>query len=213
MSSPAGRRSTRTGMHPPTASVAMAHAAANEAAGEQGLEAVQTVMSNLEDIQFKADAEDFYDSVDGLKAAMDSDSVSSSQVQALLNLLATEAKGEVRTVAEAVETSVYSVLAAKDARVNQLKRSAELLQKDKDEALAMIKRQKTNPANVSSSEKAFDFEKERYGRFMGCLSDARYINLLPGEISHPGTDESTYADLLLKDASTDGDMPCSSSRR
>ena len=52
MSSPAGRRSTATGMHPPTASVAAAHAAANEAAGKQGLEAVQTVMGNLEDIQF-----------------------------------------------------------------------------------------------------------------------------------------------------------------
>ena len=35
MSSPAGRRSTATGMHPPTASVAAAHAAANEAAGKQ----------------------------------------------------------------------------------------------------------------------------------------------------------------------------------
>ena len=45
MSSPAGRRSTGTGMHPPTASVAAAraHAAANGAAGKQGLEAVQTM--------------------------------------------------------------------------------------------------------------------------------------------------------------------------
>ena len=53
---------------------------------------------------------------------MENDSVSSSQVQALLNLLATEAKGEVRSVAQAVETSVYStsVLAAKGASVNML---------------------------------------------------------------------------------------------
>ena len=43
MSSPAGRCSIGTGMHPPTASVAAAHAAENEAAGKQGLEAVQTV--------------------------------------------------------------------------------------------------------------------------------------------------------------------------
>ena len=78
----------------------------------------------LKEIQFEAEAEDFYDSVDGLKAAMESDTVSSSQVQALLKLLATEAKGEVRSVAQAVETSVYSVLAAKDASVNELKRSA-----------------------------------------------------------------------------------------
>ena len=142
MSSPAGRRSTVTGMHPPTVQVAAAHAAAHEAAGKQGLETVQTGMGNLEEIQFEAEAEDFYDSVDGLKAAMESDTVSSSQVQALLNLLATEAKGEVRSVAQAVETSNYSVLAAKDASVNELKRSAKLLQADKDEAIAMIKRQK-----------------------------------------------------------------------
>ena len=117
MSSPAGRRSTATGMHPPTASVAAAHAAANEAAGKQGLETVQTVVGNLEDIQFGEDAADFYDSISGLKTAMENDSVSSSQVQALLNLLATEAKGEVRSVAQAVETSVYSVLAGKDASI------------------------------------------------------------------------------------------------
>ena len=65
-------------MHLPTASVAAAHAAANEAAGKQGLDAVQTVMGNLEDIQFEADAEDYYDSVVGLKDAMESDTVSSS---------------------------------------------------------------------------------------------------------------------------------------
>ena len=162
-------------------------------------------MGNLEGIQFEADAEDFYDSVDGLKDAMENDTVSSSQVQALLKLLATEAKGEVRSVASAVETSVYSVLAATDASVNHLKRSTALLQKDKDEALAMIKRQKSNPTNVSSSEKAFDFEKERYDRFMGCLNEPRYINLLPGDISHSGTDDATYADLLLQDASSEGD--------
>ena len=69
----------------------------------------------------------------------------------------------------------------------------------------MIKRQKISPANVSGSEKAFEFEKERYDRFMGSLYDPRYINLLPGDISHAGTDESTYADLLLQEKSTDGD--------
>ena len=188
-------------MHPPTACIAAARAAANEAQGKQGLDTVQTVMGNLEDIQFETEAEDFCDSVDGLKDAMESDTVSSSQVQALLKLLATEATSEVRSVASAVETSIYSVLAAKDASVNHLKRSAALLQKDKDEALAMIKRHKKDPANVSSSEKAFDFERERYDRFVGCLNDPRYINLLPGDISHPGTDEATYADLLLQDAS------------
>ena len=110
MSSPAGRHSTGTAMHPPTASIPAAHAAANEAAGKRGLENVQTVMGNLEEIQFGEDPADFYDSVDGLEESMKNDTVSSSQVQALLNLLATEAKGEVRSVAQAVETSVYSVL-------------------------------------------------------------------------------------------------------
>ena len=87
-----------------------------------------------------------------------------------------------RSVASAVETSVYSVLAAKDASVNDLKRSAALLQQDNDAALAMIKRHghKKDPANVTSSEKSFDFEKQRYDCFMGCLNDPRYINLLPG---------------------------------
>ena len=127
------------------------------------------------------------------------------QVQALLKLLATEAKKEVRSIAEAVETGVYSVIAAKDSSVNDLKRSAALLQQDKDDALAMIKRQKTNPANVSSSEKSFDFEKQRYARVLTSLTDPKYINLLPGDISHTGTDEATYADLLLQDASSEGD--------
>ena len=65
---------------------------------------------------------------------MDNDTVSSSQVQTLLKLLATEAKKEVRSVAEAAETGVYSVTAAKDidASVNDLKRSAAMLQQDKD---------------------------------------------------------------------------------
>ena len=151
MNSPASRQSTATGIHPPTVSVAAARAAANEAAGKEGLEQVQTVMGNLEDISFSGDAADFYDSISGLKTAMENDSVSSSQVQALLNLLATEAKGEVRSVAQAIETSVYSVLAATDASINELKRSAKLLQADKDDAMAMLKRQKTNPANVSGS--------------------------------------------------------------
>ena len=113
-----------------------------------------------------------------------------------------------RSVSQAVETSVYSVLAAKDPSVNELKRSAKLLQADKDDAMAMLKRQKTNPlnpANVSGSEKAFDFEKERYERFLGALNDPRYINLIPGDISHTGTDESTYADLLLQETVSDGD--------
>ena len=40
-------------------------------------------MGNLKDIQFEVGAEDLYDSVDGLKDAyaMESDTVSSSQVQ------------------------------------------------------------------------------------------------------------------------------------
>ena len=63
---------------------------------------------------------------------MENDTVSSSQVQALLKFLATEAKKEVRPVAEAVETSVYSVIVARDASVNDLKRSAAMLQQDKD---------------------------------------------------------------------------------
>ena len=52
------------------------------------------------------------------------DKVSASQVQALLKLFATEAKKEVKSVADVVETSVYNVMAAKDAPVNDLKRSA-----------------------------------------------------------------------------------------
>ena len=42
MNSPAGRQSTGTATHPPTAAVTAARAAANEAAGKAGLEAVQT---------------------------------------------------------------------------------------------------------------------------------------------------------------------------
>ena len=53
-------------------------------------------MGNLEDINFTEDPKDLYDSISGLKEGIDNDSVSSSQVQALLNLLATEAKGGVR---------------------------------------------------------------------------------------------------------------------
>ena len=131
-SSPVGRRSTETTAHPPPASVAAARAAANEAFGKLGLTGIQTVMGNLEDIQFETEAEDVYDSVDGLQDAMSNDTVSSSQVQALLKLLATEAKKEVRSVAKAVETSVYCVIAEKDASVNDLKRSAAMLQQDKD---------------------------------------------------------------------------------
>ena len=40
---------------------------------------------------------------------------------------------------------------------------------------------------------------------MGALDDSQYINLLPGDISHAGTDESTYADLLLQETVSDGD--------
>ena len=41
-SSPAGRRSTETTMHPPPESVAAARVAANEAAGKLGLTGIQT---------------------------------------------------------------------------------------------------------------------------------------------------------------------------
>ena len=136
---------------------------------------------------------------------MANDAVSASQVQSLLKLLATEAEKEVKTVAKAVETSVYSVLAAKDASVNDLTMSAAMLQNDKDNALAMIKRQKNSPANVSSAEKAFDFEKACYDRNMGSLTDPKFNNLFPGNIAHAGTDEAAYADLLLQDASLDDD--------
>ena len=44
MNSPPGQQSTGTALHPPTAAVTAARAAANEAAGKAGLEAVQTVM-------------------------------------------------------------------------------------------------------------------------------------------------------------------------
>ena len=81
-SSPAGRRSTATTAHPPPASVAAARAAANDAAGKLGITGIQTVMGNLEDIQFETEAEDLYDSVDGLKDAMESDTVSSMFLQA-----------------------------------------------------------------------------------------------------------------------------------
>ena len=82
----------------------MARATANEPPGKQGLTGIQTVIGNLEGLQFETEAEDLYASVGGLKEAMANDSVSSSQVQASLKLLATEANKEVRSVAEAVET-------------------------------------------------------------------------------------------------------------
>ena len=47
-SSPAGRRSTQTDMHPPSASVAAARAAANEAAGKLGLTGIQTKYTRCE---------------------------------------------------------------------------------------------------------------------------------------------------------------------
>ena len=205
MNSPAGQQSTGTALHPPTAAVTAARAAANEAAGKAGLEAVQTVMGDLEDLKFGVDPEDFCDSIPGFRESMGNDSVSSSQVQALLNLFATEAKGEVKSAAQAVENRVYSVLAAKDASVNDVKRTADLLQQDKDDALLMLKRQKLNPANVSGSEKSFNVEKERYDKYMGFLYNPRFFSLLPGDISHAGTDESVYADLLLQETSNDVD--------
>ena len=205
MSSPAGRQSTGTAMHPPTAAITAARAAVNEAAGKAGLEAVQTVMGDLEDLSFSQVPEDFYESIPGFKEAMGTDTVSSSQVQALLNLFVTETKGEVRSAAQAVENRVYSVLAAKDASVNDLKRTADLLQQDKDDALLMLKRQKLNPANVSGSEKAFNEKKERYDKIMGLLYDPKFFSLLPGDIAHAGTDGSVYADLLLQDRASDVD--------
>ena len=205
MNSPAGQQSTGTATHPPTAAVTAARAAANEAAGKAGLEAVQTVMGDLEDLKFGVDPEDFCDSIPGFKESMGNDSVSSSQVQALLNLFATEAKGEVRSAAQAVENRVYSVLAAKDASVNDLKRTADLLQQDKDDALLMLKRQKLNPANVSGSEKQFTAKKEWYDKILGLLYDPKFMNLLPGDIAHAGTDESQYADLLLQETASDVD--------
>lgn len=68
----------------------MARAAANESAGKPGLSGIQTAMGNLEGIQFETEAADLYDSVGGLKEAIENDSVSSSQVQASLKLLATD---------------------------------------------------------------------------------------------------------------------------
>ena len=84
-------------------------------------------------------------------------------------------RGEVRSAAQAVENRVYSVLAAKYASVNDLKRTEDLLQQDKDDALLMLKRQKLNPANVSGSEKSFNVEKERYDKFMGVLYNPRFF--------------------------------------
>ena len=40
---------------------------------------------------------------------------------------------------------------------------------------------------------------------MGSLNDPKYIKLLPGDISHTGTDEATYADLLLQDTTSEGE--------
>ena len=40
---------------------------------------------------------------------------------------------------------------------------------------------------------------------MGSLYDPRYTNLLPGDISHTGTDECAYADLLLQETVSDVD--------
>ena len=108
MNSPACQQSTGTATHPPTAAVTAARAAANEAAGKAGLEAVQTVMGDLEDLSFTQGPEDFYDSIPGFKESMGNNTVSSSQVQALLNLFVTETKGEVRSAAQAVENRVYS---------------------------------------------------------------------------------------------------------
>ena len=69
----------------------------------------------------------------------------------------------------------------------------------------VVKRQKNSPGNISSAEKAFDFEKARYEQITGMLTDQKFINLLPGGISHAGTDEVTYADLLLQDSASDDD--------
>ena len=50
MNSPAGQQSTGTALHPPTAAVTAARAAANEAAGKAGLEAVQTDSTYPDDV-------------------------------------------------------------------------------------------------------------------------------------------------------------------
>ena len=83
-------------------------------------------------------------------------------MRALLKFFATEAKKEVKSVAEAVEANVYNVMAAKDASVIDLKSSAEMLQSKKDDALhnVMIKHQK----NTEPFER-FEFERGESFRF------------------------------------------------
>ena len=70
MNSPAGQESTGTALHPPTAAITAARAAANEAVGKAGLEAVQTVMGDLEDLKFGVDPADFCEAIPGFRESM-----------------------------------------------------------------------------------------------------------------------------------------------
>ena len=62
----------------------------------------------------------------------------------------------------------------------------------------MLKQAKTHPANVSQSEKQFEFEKRPFNAFYGTLTSAGYVRLKPGRISEAGTDEAGIADILLQ---------------
>ena len=61
----------------------------------------------------------------------------------------------------------------------------------------MLKNAKTHPANVSQSEKQFEFQRQRFNNFYGTLNSAGYIKLMPGQITHVGSDEPGIADILL----------------
>ena len=193
-------------LHPPGSAVGIARAAANEAQGKAEIDDVQAVMGNLTTIDFEKNADDLLHQVEGLQQAATKDRVTGDQLQALLKLLATEASKTVVTASESAENEVLRVIAAKDGAVNQLKRSAQQLQQDNADLAMVLKQAKTHPANISQSEKQFEFQKQRFNNFYGTLTSAGYVRLMPGRITHAGTGEAEIADILLQPLQTKDDQ-------
>ena len=163
-------------------------------------------MGNLTTIDFEENADDLLSQVEGLQEAAQQDRVTGDPLQALLKLFATEASTRVVTASESAENQVLRVMAAKDGAVNMLKRSAQQLQQDNDDLALLLKQAKTHPSNISQAEKQFEFLKQRYNNFYWTLTSKGYIKLMPGQLTHVGSDEAGIADILLQPLQTKEDQ-------
>ena len=193
-------------LHPPGSAVGIAIAAANEAQGKDGLDSVHAVMGNLTGIDFEDSADDLLSQVDGLQEAANENRVTGDQLKSLLKLFATEAQTRVADASESAENKVYRVMAAKDGAVNMLKKSTQQLQQDNDDLALLLKQAKHAPGNISQSEKQFEFLRGRFNNFYGTLTSRGYIKLMPGQLTHVGSDEAGMADILLQPVQSKDDQ-------